>query len=127
MIESLYDLNQQIKDLNKKACLWITYDNILDVVKKIIKSIDVDAIYVNEDYTPYAIERDASIKKFCQQHSINFHAFTDCLLLDTQDIAANNGNRYYNFTLFYKKTLQIKIRKPQTQITNNFKNSNKII
>lgn len=120
MIESLIDLNQQIKDVNKSCQLWVMYDSEVDAIKKINKKIPVDAIYVNADYTPYAIKRDKSIASFCSDNEIIFNSSTDILLLDTQDIAANNGNRYHIYSQFYNKTKDMSIRKPNYDIGGNF-------
>ena len=76
--------------------------------------VTLSAIYINEDYTPYAAARDAKIRSFCQKNQIDFNSATDLLLLDTHDIVSNNNTRYHTFSTFYKKALQIKIRKPQT-------------
>jgi len=121
MIASLYDLNEQIKKANPKCQLWTFYGAELDVLKKILKKIAIDAIYVNADYTPYSIKRDTDISAFCHSHDIAFHSHTDVLLLDTNDFAAKNGNRYHNFTIFYKNALKQTIRKPKSNTYTNYK------
>ena len=124
MIESLYDLNHQIRKINHSCKLWTAYGDELVIIKKILNKLKVDnvgAIYLNEDYSPYSIKRDDGIKKFCIDNNIDCNSYTDVLLTDNHDIHANNGNRYHNFTLFYKKALTFKIRKPNLKISNNFK------
>lgn len=120
MIESLFDLDQQIKDINKSCKLWVMYGDEIETIKKIHKHINVDTIYLNADYTPYAKTRDNRIKKFCAESGIKLDISTDILLLDTQEIAANNGNRYHIFTQFYNKTKDMPIRKPNYDIGGNF-------
>lgn len=113
MVESLYDLNQQIHDFNKKCSLWTVYGDEINILEKIHKKIKYDAIFLNEDYTPYAKERDARIATHCKDHDIGYHAYTDILLLNANEITAKNGNYYHNFTLFYKKTISMPIRRPK--------------
>ena len=120
MIESLIDLDQQIKDVNKSCKLWVMYGDEIDCIDKICSKINIDSIYVNEDYTPYSITRDNRIKKYCKKNNIILDSSTDILLLDTQDIAANNGNRYHIFTQFYNKTKDMPIRKPNYDVGGNF-------
>lgn len=127
MVESLYDLNQQIKDINEESALWVTYGDEITVLGKIYKEIKYDAIYLNEDYTPYSKKRDLKIEEFCEDNNLDYHTHTDALLLDTSEITAKNGNYYHNFTLFYKKTNKIQIRNPQRKITNNFLSSDKFL
>lgn len=121
MVESLYDLNQQIRDVNPKCRLWVTYNDEITTINKLYQKLKFDAIYFNEDYTPYALKRDREIINFCDKNNIACHTSTDILLLDTQDIAAKNGNRYHNFTMFYKKSLGYSIRKPNYHDGTNFK------
>jgi deoxyribodipyrimidine photo-lyase len=120
MIESLYDLDQQIRKVNPKYSLWVTYGDELKILKKIHSKIKYEAIFVNEDYTPYSIKRDNSIKKFSHLHSIQFHSFTDILLTRTLNTKAQNGNYYHVFTQFYHKSLLIPIPKPQKNSHHNF-------
>lgn len=127
MIESLYDLNQQIRDINNKSSLWVAYGDEITVLKDIYKKIKYDAIYLNEDYTPYSIKRDSRIQEFCDDNDIEYNTHTDVLLLDTNEATAKNGNYYHNFTLFYKKNSGLPIRKPQKKITDNFLPSKKFI
>lgn len=121
MIESLYDLDDQIRASNPKCQLWTKYGDELDVIKELHQKLHLSAIYINEDYTPYAIKRDTAIKNFCEDEGIYFNASTDILLLDNQNIQSKNGNPYHNFTLFYKKGLTFPIRKPNYNVGNNFK------
>lgn len=121
MMESLYDLSQQIKDINQKCSLWITYGDEIDVIDEIDKQLKIDAIYLNEDYTPYAIFRDNKIKSYCKNNNIDLNISADILLADAHDIKSKNGNRYHNFTLFYKNLLKYPVRKPNYDILNNFK------
>lgn len=120
MVESLYDLDKQIRLINPKFCLWTCYGDEIKVIQKIFKIIDFTAIFINEDYTPYSQKRDGQIQRFCRQNRILYSAHTDILLSDTYDIYAKNGNPYHNFGLFLKKASKIKVRRPQYIKFNNF-------
>lgn len=121
MIKSLYDLDDQINKSNKKCRLWITYGEEISIIKKIYNIFQFDAIFLNDDYTPYAVERDVKIKKYCANNQIDCNTFTDILLLDDAKIYAKNGNPYHNFTLFYKKALQFRIRDVDNYTDSNFR------
>ena len=55
MIESLKDLDQDLKKYNSK--LHIFQGENIKVLNKIIKEKDIDNIIFNMDYTPYAVKR----------------------------------------------------------------------
>ena len=121
MIESLHDLDQQIHKSKTGCSLWVTYGDELAILKKIYSKIKYNAIYINADYTPYAISRDKLIENFCWSKSIDFHSETDILLTDTLETRAKNGNTYRIFTQFYNTSLKLEIRKPRRNNHNNFK------
>lgn len=120
MVDSLFDLNLQIREINKKCRLWTTYDDEINALQTLHKKIGIDCVYINEDYTPYAVKRDNSIENFCKKNKIDFSATTDLLILGTQEIYASNGNAYKIFTQFYKKTIKNSIAKPNYDLGSNF-------
>ena len=65
MIESLKDLDQDLKKYNSK--LHIFQGENIKVLNKIIKEKDIDNIIFNMDYTPYAVKRDKQIKTLCKK------------------------------------------------------------
>lgn len=120
MIESLYDLNHQLMKIHKNYQLWAVYGNEIDVINKINNIFNIDAIYINEDYTPFSIKRDKKIEIFCNKKNIFFSKSSDIILVDIKKICAKNGNRYHIFSLFYKKAKKLPIHKPNKQIYYNF-------
>src|SRR5437762_6935877 len=57
MVEGLKDLDLALKKLGSKFFLF--YGKQHDVIDTILENNnEIDAIFVNEDYTPYAIERE---------------------------------------------------------------------
>lgn len=121
MMESLEDLNNQIKSVKPSSQLVIMYGDEISILKKLKTMFHYDAIFVNDDYTPYAVKRDNRIKAFCKSKKIRFISSTDVLLLDTLNITTGSGTRYKIFTQFYNKTKTIKIRKPVRFDYDNFK------
>lgn len=122
MMESLIDLDKQIRFYKPTARLWVFYGDEVSVIKKIHNQCPLDGLHLNEDYTPYSIKRDKLIKNFCDGMNIAFYSYTDSLLLDTVEITTNNETYYKVFTQFYKKAVSaVKIRKPDYVIDDNFK------
>ena len=121
MIESLEDLDQQIHASNLNARLWTMYGDEVTVLKKIHNIIPYEAIFVNEDYTPYSIKRDIRIRKFAKEKKVSFFEHSDSLLLDTQEIKAKNGNYYKIFTQFYNNAINKKIRQPNYEMYDHFR------
>jgi deoxyribodipyrimidine photo-lyase len=127
MIESLIDLNSQIKYLNPKSRLWVARSKSIgiDVLKKIITANKVDAIYLNRDYTTYSINRDKEYKKLCKELNINIHSYEDIpVTTKLLDISTKTNTKYKIFTKFYNNASEQKVRKPCYNIESNIIKSN---
>ena len=68
MIQSLGELSQEIKD--QKGKLNIFYGDTLKVIDSIVKKIQATAIYFNQDYTAFAVNRDKEIEKWGKKKGI---------------------------------------------------------
>lgn len=112
MMESLEDLEKQLKDKDGK--LYYYYGHPHDVIEKILKSNkDIEAVYVNKDYTPYSKKRDAMIKKVCAERNAVFKQFEDVVLNPIGSIKTTGGEIYTKFTPYFRKAKKIKVDKPQ--------------
>ncbi len=86
--------------------LLIEHGQPLEIWEKLIATYDVDAIYTNRDYEPYALKRDASVAALCANHAIEFLTFKDQVLFEKDDILKPDGNPYTVYTPFKNKWLE---------------------
>ncbi len=80
MIESLHELSNEIK--NKKGEMYFFNGENLKVLKKIHKTIGINSIGYNIDYSPYAKKRDIEIKNWCIKNNIKVYEKEDYVLYD---------------------------------------------
>ena len=131
MIESLVDLEKQLSGASGK--LYYFYGSPQKICEKLIKNknLDIGAIYVNMDYTPYSIKRDNSIKKICSEHGIEFKSFEDITLNPLSDetnrvvIKTDAGETYTKFTPYFRKARKNDIAKPRANSHKNYFNNNR--
>ena len=99
IFDRLQNLNAEIgsKKIN------IQYGNPEHVFINIFRTYDVEAVFCNEDYEPYAISRDARIKELCQEKGINFFSFKDHLIFHKNEILSQEGKPYSVYTPYMKK------------------------
>ena len=122
LIESLEELNE---DLNKKLQteLYILYDNNVKALKKIKKDFDYEAIYFNEDYTPYAKKRDSESESYCISENIQCCKIEDYLLAPMGTFLKKDETYYGVYGAFRKITKNYKVEK-----VNDYKcNKNKFV
>jgi deoxyribodipyrimidine photolyase len=92
MCNSLIDLNQQL--IKNNSQLYIFKGNPLKIVTKLINELNVCIIGFNNDYSPYAINRDNSII------NIGLEMITsnlDYSLVDIDKMYVDKGSIYKHF------------------------------
>ncbi|MEP2671654.1 MAG: deoxyribodipyrimidine photo-lyase [Cyclobacteriaceae bacterium] len=70
---------------------------------KFFKSISPKAVYTNEDYEPYAVERDVAIRKLLTSKGISFKEYKDQVIFGKDEIVKADGTPYTVFTPYSKK------------------------
>lgn len=120
MIESLIDLDSQLK--NKGSKLYLFYGDIIQIIKKFIKEIYIDAIFFNKDYSPFSLKRDSKIKKLCLSQGIALYMIDDLCLHPMGSIMTNKNDGYKKFNSYYRKAKKYEIMKPISSNIYNFYN-----
>ena len=110
MIETLEELYNYSE--NK---LLFFHGNTEKVIDYLIKSLDINSVFVNQDYTPYSIERDKSISYLCAKHNIEFNSFEDLLLTPIESIKKGDGTPYSTFTSYLNKATEISVPPPNNK------------
>ncbi len=118
MIESLDDLNEQLKEHNAK--LYRFYGNPTDIIKVLLKKTQIEAVYVNQDYTPFSKKRDLEIEQTCKENNLDFHQSHDLLLNPPETITKKDGKPYTVFTPFFKHTIKWIVKPTNTSKAANF-------
>lgn len=122
IIASLEDLDEQLK--KKGGKLHLFYGNAPDVINKIIKDENIEALFCNKDYTPFSIKRDKEIADICKKAGIIFEQYDDALLNPPETVLTKSGTPYSIFTPYWKSALQHKVEKPTACRYTNFLSGN---
>ncbi|WP_135611086.1 deoxyribodipyrimidine photo-lyase [Methanococcoides sp. AM1] len=118
MVESLKDLRSQLKKRN--GDLHIFYGKAHDVVERVIEEQQVDAVFVNRDYTPFSKKRDVLVEKVCNRHNAVFFQSPDVLLNEPEDVITKSGKHYSVFTPFFKASSKLPVEFPSMMDSGNF-------
>jgi len=110
MIESLKELSYEFNKLNSK--LYLLYGDNNKVISELIDKLNIQSLYYNRDYTPYALVRDHKIKELCNDTDIICNEFQDYYLYEPGTILTGSNTCYKKFTPFYNKALKISVDKP---------------
>lgn len=119
MIESLKDLENQLKEKGGKLFFFKGMPE--DVLSQCIQKLNIEALIVNRDYTPYSIQRDNKLETVCKTNLIPFYSFDDALLIPPEETLKKDGKPYTIFTPYFRNASKQKILPPaQTKETNYF-------
>ncbi|MCP4483482.1 MAG: deoxyribodipyrimidine photo-lyase [Flavobacteriaceae bacterium] len=117
--ESLSKINKQLN--NHNASLQILKGQIDDVWEKLVTTYDIQKVYLNKDYEPYAIKRDQKIKEFLNSKGIEMKTFKDQVIFEENEIVKADGKPYTVFTPYKRKWLE-KFTKVNLNLIANFDN-----
>ena len=116
--ESLLELDRELK--KKGASLQILEGKPEKIIDKIIKKHNLDAVFLNTDFTNYAQHRDEKIFQVCKKNKTSFHSTLDFLLHNPNEIKTNEGSPYTIYSFFYKKARQFPVKKIIKNIKKNY-------
>ena len=89
-----------------------------------IQSYDVNTVYTNRDYEPYATERDKEIQKFLSSNSIAFKTYKDQVIFEKDEVVKKDGKPYVVYTPYSRiwkekfKAVDFKIYNTEEHFTN---------
>lgn len=122
LIQSLLYLGDEIHIEQGK--LYTFYGDTILVLKSLISelkskyNIKITHIYENQDFTPYAKQRQKNIAKLCNDTGLQYILCHDLTLLPIDTIMTSTNTAFKKFTPFYNKALECQIPKPKN--INNF-------
>ena len=100
IVQTLQTLNSFLKSKNKG--IKIFKGKPLEIYKKLTENYEIEAVYSNEDYEPYAIKRDQEIADFLASKNINFHQFKDQVIFHKDEIVKADKKPYTVYTPYSK-------------------------
>ena len=82
---------------------WVGYGRPMELWKELTASYDIEAVYTNHDYEPYATVRDQAVKAYLSDQGIAFHTFKDQVIFEKKEILTGADKPYTVFTPYSKK------------------------
>ena len=123
MIESLQDLSSQINKMGGKLLCFYGHNDA--IVSYLIKTLNINLVCFNADYTPYAIQRELGIITICDKMNVSVEYGHDYYLHSPGTIVNGTGNPYQKFTPFYNVASKKKVDSPASLRKIHFASSNK--
>ncbi|WP_299624045.1 deoxyribodipyrimidine photo-lyase [uncultured Tenacibaculum sp.] len=89
----------------KGGNLLTFYSTPEEAFEKLSQQFEIDTVFTNKDYEPYARERDRNIEAFLSSKNIGFKSFKDHVIFEEKEVVKDDGNPYKVYTPYSKKWL----------------------
>ena len=98
---SLQQLQQQLTAIG--SSLDVRYGFPIETFKQLINEYEIESVFTNHDYEPYAKQRDGEIAKLLKANNISFHTYKDQVIFEKDEIVKDDGKPYTIFTPYSRK------------------------
>ena len=118
--ETLQDMRQTLQN-DHGSSIAMFHDTPKEIYSQLIKDYEINTVYTNHDYEPYATERDTEIKDLLAEHNIEFKTYKDQVIFEKSEIVKKDGDPYKVYTP-YMRTWKEKFRTIDLEIfyTNSY-------
>lgn len=99
--ETIARLKKELVQLGSD--LWVFYGKPREVFEKLMLEHQISSVFVNHDYEPYAIRRDAQIKKLCETLGATFLSFNDQVIFEKDQVVKADNKPYTVFTPYMRQ------------------------
>ncbi len=98
----LQKLRNQLRD-NHQSGIALYHGEPLSIFKKLTEEYQVQQVFTNHDYEPYALGRDAKVKDYLVEKGILFQTFKDQVIFEKNEVEKDNGDPYVVYTPYMKR------------------------
>ena len=102
--ETLSSINNKLAEYG--SSVLILKGDPESIWEELVRSYDINAVYINKDYEPYAIQRDNAIETLLKKHGIALLKFKDQVIFEESEIIKSDNNPYTVFTPYKNRWLK---------------------
>lgn len=94
--QNIASMKKELEEMG--STLDVRHGNPTEIWPQILADYQVDTIFTNHDYEPYAAQRDEAIKKLLQSQNVDFKTFKDHVIFEKDELVSGKGTPYTIFT-----------------------------
>lgn len=94
--DSVRELRADIEQ--QGGCLLVEYADPLEAIPRIAAGLEIDAVFVNHDYEPAAMARDADVARTLSQSGRAFLSSKDQVIFEKDEVLSQSGKPFSVFT-----------------------------
>jgi deoxyribodipyrimidine photo-lyase len=98
---ALMEMQKKLEDAG--AGIYICQGKPMEVFAQLLNDYDIDGVFTNHDYEPYAIKRDIAVKEMLAKQGVSFNSYKDQVIFEKSEVLKDDGKPYTVFTPYSKK------------------------
>ncbi|RZJ44212.1 MAG: deoxyribodipyrimidine photo-lyase [Chryseobacterium sp.] len=102
--DALQEIDKQLKAFN--SSILIKKGKTAEIWKLLLTEFDIQNVFFNKDYEPYAIKRDQEISSLLKENNIDVSSFKDHVIFEEKEITKADGLPYTVYTPYKNKWLE---------------------
>jgi deoxyribodipyrimidine photo-lyase len=102
--ETLSDINSNLQ--KEGSSLYIIKGDPLEKWKELISGFDINGVYINKDYEPYAIKRDNEVEELLRKNRISLFRYKDQVIFEEEEILKPDNKPYTIFTPYRNRWMK---------------------
>ena len=99
--ETLQKMRTKLEDKNSSS-IAMFHGEPKTVYKNLLEKYNIDTVFTNRDYEPYAKERDDKIQQLLNDNTIKFKTFKDQVIFEQNEVTKKDGLPYVVYTPYMK-------------------------
>ncbi len=99
--QTITDLKAELQSLGSD--MLVEYGKPLEIWDKLLSQFDIENVYTNHDFEPYALQRDAAIQTKLEAKNIGFKTYKDHVIFEKSEVTKDDGKPYTVFTPYSRK------------------------
>lgn len=85
------------------ASMNVFYGSPENIFEKLLEQYQVETVFTNHDYEPYAMKRDETITSLLLKYGATFKTFKDQVIFEKDEVVKDDGKPYTVFTPYSRK------------------------
>ena len=99
--ETLQKMRTKLEDKNTSS-IAMFHGEPATIYKNLLEKYNIDTVFTNRDYEPYAKDRDDKIQQLLNDNNIKFKTFKDQVIFEQNEVTKKDGLPYVVYTPYMK-------------------------
>ncbi len=98
---ALHEMQAQLLEMG--STLHVLYGFPNELWQTLTDTYQIEQVFTNHDYEPYALQRDEAIRNMLTAKNISFHTYKDQVIFEKNEVTKDDGKPYTVFTPYSRK------------------------